>query len=424
MKRREPPSILVVSLLISMLAYSCDSAVSASSFTANGQVGVDSRGSKKTPPRKTSSKRRDPTKATKKPDQPPEQAPIGKLILRADLNCRVTVDGQFVDELAENQSKELTVKPGQHTVSANTLDGLYRWSGVFQVQESKSVPVNVELKKEKAAAEAAKALAEKKAQEEQKALNERKARGAQEAARLEEEKNKIEYEATRKQRITDRAKRDGFVSIPAGLFSMGSKSGDAAEAPVHRVNISQGFEMAKFEVSQAKWEEVMDKNHSRFKGAQRPVENVSYEDVQEFIRRLNQKDDGYVYRLPTEAEWEYASRVGGTRNYTANLDAMAWHARNADGKTHDVGTKQSNSWELFDMLGNVWEWCQDWYDRAYYASSPVVDPQGPPSGVERVIRGGAWFADPSKMCRSENRNHAKPSFRSDQLGLRLVRTLR
>jgi formylglycine-generating enzyme required for sulfatase activity len=199
-----------------------------------------------------------------------------------------------------------------------------------------------------------------------------------------------------------------FVRIPAGEFQMGSEN-DSDEQPVHRVKISRDFEMGKCEVTQAQWQAVMGNNPSRFEGDNLPVENVSWSDVQEFIKRLNQADSKYQYRLPTEAEWEYACRAGTTGDYAGDLDAMAWYEKNSGGKTHAVGQKQANAWGLYDMHGNVWEWCQDWYDSNYYRQSPGADPTGPTAGSARVFRGGSWdYA--AACCRSAFASTTRPAF--------------
>ncbi|MEN3333039.1 MAG: hypothetical protein V7641_2404 [Blastocatellia bacterium] len=215
---------------------------------------------------------------------------------------------------------------------------------------------------------------------------------------------------------------NGFVPLPAGEFMMGSENGSAAEKPVHRVRLSRPFEMGKYEVTQAQWEAVMGNNPSYFKGSNRPVEQVSWHDVQEFIEKLNALNDGYVYRLPTEAEWEYACRAGSNGDYSGKLDAMAWCDNNSDQMSHPVGAKQPNAWGLYDMHGNVFEWCQDWYDNNY-AESPSLDPQGPASGSFRVKRGGSW-AFPAAFSRSAARDLYSPGYRFNFLGFRLVRTPR
>jgi len=216
---------------------------------------------------------------------------------------------------------------------------------------------------------------------------------------------------------------NGFVQIPAGDFMMGSEDGDDNEKPIHRVRISRGFEIGKYEVSQMQWEAVMGNNPSHFKGADLPVENVSWDDAQEFIQRLNAQNDGYVYRLPTEAEWEYACRAGSTGDYANNLAAMAWYDKNSGEVTHPVGTKQPNALGLYDIYGNVWEWCQDWYNENYYVQSSNVDPQGPTLGSARVERGGSLNRD-AQYLRSASRYWGAPGNRSFNLGFRLVRTPR
>ncbi|HEY7491964.1 MAG TPA: formylglycine-generating enzyme family protein, partial [Candidatus Tectomicrobia bacterium] len=156
----------------------------------------------------------------------------------------------------------------------------------------------------------------------------------------------------------------------------------------------------------------------------RPVENVSWENVQVFIRELNVKEGGTKYRLPTEAEWEYAARAGSTPAYSFGSDSSrlgeyAWYTGNAERQTHPVGQLKPNVWGLYDMHGNVWEWVQDWYGA--YAAEAVTDPQGSASGSSRVIRGGSWF-HVDWRCRSAYRRNGSPGYRIDTLGFRLLRT--
>ncbi len=210
-----------------------------------------------------------------------------------------------------------------------------------------------------------------------------------------------------------------FAYIPAGEFQMGSNNSD--EKPIHTVKISQGYFMGQTEVTQAQWQAVMGNNPSYFKDCPNcPVEQVSWEDAQQFIAKLNGQNDGYKYRLPTEAEWEYAARAGTTGDYAGNLDSMGWYSANSGKKTHEVATKQANAWGLYDMHGNVWEWCQDSYEANYYAKSPTTDPTGATSGSGRVNRGGGWLA-PAGYLRSAYRNGSPPSYRSGYLGFRVVR---
>jgi len=216
-----------------------------------------------------------------------------------------------------------------------------------------------------------------------------------------------------------------FVSIPAGKFTMGCSAGDSQcsgdENPRHEVMISRSFELGKFEVTQGQWVKVMGSNPSRFTGDDRlPVENVSWNDAQAFIAKLNALNDGYRYRLPTEAEWEYAARGGTAGSQDGNLDAIAWYDSNSGSKTHPVGQKQANGYDLYDMLGNVWEWCSDWYGENYYGSSPTADSKGPSSGQYRVLRGGSWSYG-SWVARVSLRYWSYPVIRSFSIGFRVCR---
>ena len=213
-----------------------------------------------------------------------------------------------------------------------------------------------------------------------------------------------------------------LVWIPSGSFNMGSTNGDADEKPVHQVNINEPFYMGKFEVTQAQWKAVMGDNPSNFKdcGSNCPVENISWDDANEFIWRLNGMNDGYVYRLPTEAEWEYACRAGSTGDYAGDVKEMAWFSENSGNKTHAIGQKQLNAWGLADMNGNVWEWCEDWYHETYYGAP--ANGSGWLSGGEqkaRVLRGGSWFSD-AVSVRSANRHAFAPITRVYYFGLRVV----
>jgi formylglycine-generating enzyme required for sulfatase activity len=215
-----------------------------------------------------------------------------------------------------------------------------------------------------------------------------------------------------------------FISIPPGEFVMGCSQGDGecddAERPAHRARITKGFEIGKYEVTQAQWEAVMGSNPSEFKGADRPVENVSWEDAQQFLSRLNARGDGYRYRLPTEAEWEYAARAGTTGKYYGELDEIAWYDGNSGGRTHPVGQKKPNAWGVYDMSGNVWEWCSDWYDENYYGNSPGADPRGPASGQARSLRGGSWSFS-LRSLRVSSRYRAQPFYQINDFGFRCVR---
>jgi formylglycine-generating enzyme required for sulfatase activity len=267
-----------------------------------------------------------------------------------------------------------------------------------------------------------------------------------------------------------------FVLIPAGEFVMGSseaerqaalseqtigwaRQGIPAEGPQHKVKISRPFYLGKYEVTQAQWQAVMGNNPSQFQGPMNPVEKVSWEDIQPFLVKLNALGVGWdkrsagpptagpgapseaggtrratgvrhgvpyhtgpmIFALPTEAQWEYACRAGTTTVFcfgdnAALLNEYGWSSANAGGKTHPVGQRKSNAWGLFDMHGNVWEWCADWF-AGDYAQSPPVDPVGPPGGSQRVIRGGGWIFPPGN-CRAAFRYSDPPGIRNSHRGFR------
>lgn len=224
-----------------------------------------------------------------------------------------------------------------------------------------------------------------------------------------------------------------FVPIPAGEFTMGCSVGDNdcrdSEKPAHKVKITQGFYMGKYEVTQAQWKSVMGENPSGFNscGGNCPVEQVSWDDIQDFLRNLNEKEGrtgDKMIRLPTEAEWEYAARAGtGAKTYATDLDSIAWYGKNSGNKTHPVGKKKPNAFGLYDMIGNVLEWVEDWYDADYYATSETEDPQGSPNGKLRVLRGGSWFdlADfNDDFDRVSDRHYGDPAGRFVYFGFRLV----
>ena len=226
-----------------------------------------------------------------------------------------------------------------------------------------------------------------------------------------------------------------MVRIGPGSLMMGSTTGPGDERPVHRVNLTKGFYIGVTEVTQEQWESVMPDNPSRFKGAARPVENVVAADCVEFCKLLTQKEraegklpEGAEYRLPTEAEWEYACRAGSEANYgfgdsDTDLADYAWFSKNSV-RTQPVGKKKANAWGLFDMHGNVWEWCSDW--KGSYTADEAEDPKGAPAGPSyghRVFRGGSWGST-AAHCRSAARNGCGTSnSRLSGLGFRLVRTL-
>ncbi|NER83830.1 MAG: formylglycine-generating enzyme family protein [Leptolyngbya sp. SIO1D8] len=222
-----------------------------------------------------------------------------------------------------------------------------------------------------------------------------------------------------------------FVYIPSGKFLMGSTTEELErhndEGPVREVVITKGFYLSKYEVTQEQWLAVMDNNPSVMNDTknwkQHPVDNVSWNDCNAFILKINTLGLGTL-RMPTEAEWEYACRAGTTSRYYWGKDSSdyhvhdyAWAFSKAEGVSHPVGLKKPNNWGLYDMSGNVWEWCSDW--RGPYDTDQLTDPTGPRDGQKKVYRGGSWFNKPATL-RSANRNGHEPDMRGTNAGLRLV----
>ena len=220
-----------------------------------------------------------------------------------------------------------------------------------------------------------------------------------------------------------------LVLIPAGTFTMGSpmeEVGRQANETPHEVTISKSYYLGVFEVTQHEYEKVMGANRSVFKGAKNPVDMVSWDDAVSFCKKLSEmpeeKAAGRSYRLPTEAEWEYACRAGSTTSYSfgetaESLGEYAWFGKNSERKTHPVGEKKPNRWGLYDMHGNVWEWCQHVYETS--PSGAATDPQGPNEGAYRVFRGGCW-AYVAAYCRTGARFTYDPSSRTNRNGLRVA----
>ena len=235
-----------------------------------------------------------------------------------------------------------------------------------------------------------------------------------------------------------------MIFVQGGTFQMGDTwgDGDSDEKPVHTVTLNS-FYIGKYEVTQAQYREIMENNPSYFKGDNRPVERISWYDAVRFCNKLSESEElepCYIingskvtcdftkngYRLPTEAEWEYAARGGSLSHgykYSGNnnVEDVAWYNNNSGGYTHEVGTKQANELGIYDMSGNVWEWCWDWYAQDYYNNSPQYNPKGPNSGSHRVIRGGKWN-DEFKNVRNANRGNGAPSVSYGGVGFRVVRS--
>jgi len=217
-----------------------------------------------------------------------------------------------------------------------------------------------------------------------------------------------------------------FVLIQPGSFIMGTgedTDADGDASPPHKVTLTQPFYLGKYEVTQAQWEKIMGSNPSHFPGAKRPVDTVSWNACQKFLAKLQERT-GRKFALPTEAQWEYACRAGtGTAwsfgDSDALMDNYAWSGHNSGQTTHAVGEKQPNVWGLYDMHGNVAEWCADWYAKHTYSRGKVTDPTGPSTGNSRIMRGGAW-GDDSGYLRCTYRNCNGPDGANEGIGLRCV----
>ncbi|MSO21790.1 MAG: formylglycine-generating enzyme family protein [Acidobacteria bacterium] len=240
-----------------------------------------------------------------------------------------------------------------------------------------------------------------------------------------------------------------FVPIKAGSFKMGTRSVVPGEkpkhievSPEHKVKIGKPFQLGKHEVTMEQWDAFMERNPSRrqSKGAKLPLDSVSWEEVQEFLKRLNTKEPGHLYRLPTEAEWEYACRAGRKGEFLSNLNESSWWEgnsgnswknRNQPGEVLEgpkmplpVGGKGANAWGLHDMQGNVWEWVQDWYGP--YSVRSEKDPAGPATGDAKVFKGGSWLSWGFSKTELQPwyRDYRKTGFRHTDLGFRLARTVK
>ena len=212
-----------------------------------------------------------------------------------------------------------------------------------------------------------------------------------------------------------------MVLVPAGKFKMGSpasEKGRSSDETQHEVTLTKPFYMGKYEVTQEQWESVMGDNPSKVKGAKFPITDVSWEDCQEFIKKLNAKTNG-GYRLPTEGEWEYACRAGTTTAYSYGASLTESDA-NIYGSIKAVGSYKPNAFGIYDMHGNVWEWCNDW--KADYPAVAVTDPKGPAMGTHRVLRGGSFYGNALGARSSFRFNSCSPTFRYYNIGFRLART--
>ncbi|MBT5549284.1 MAG: formylglycine-generating enzyme family protein [Nitrospina sp.] len=212
-----------------------------------------------------------------------------------------------------------------------------------------------------------------------------------------------------------------FIRIPAGCSMMGTENGFDFESPVHKICVDE-FYLGKFEVTQEQWDQYLPDNFSKFTGKFRPVERVSWNDAKIYIQELNNEENTEKYRLPYEAEWEYAARGGTTTQFYWGDkidDSYVWYFGTSNYKTHPVGLKKPNPFGLYDMLGNVWEWVEDWFANDYYQKSPIQNPEGPETGRFKVKRGGSQ-ANLISHIKSHTRYRADPDKRHHINGFRVA----
>jgi formylglycine-generating enzyme required for sulfatase activity/streptogramin lyase len=327
----------------------------------------------------------------------PGPVPEGELEIRTDVNCTVSIDGVEMFRLPGGEGRVVQARVGQHVVTGVSAIGPERWERSVEVFSGYRASASVELRPES------------------------RGEGPDSATF-------VPYDP-----------RIEFVPIPAGDFVMGSDSSLKDEQPPHQVRLTRSFQMGKYEVTQAEWAAVMGpidldrsspewfskKPRMRYGevNLKNPVVGASWEDAHEFIEKLNALDARHEYRLPSEAEWEYACRAGTTVDLPSNIDEMAWHQKNFELELHPVGKKKPNAWGLYDMHGNADEWVADWYDKDYYRRTPPTDPPGPPSGQTRMYRGGdAWNPASNTRCASRHYGGSPPGSRAH--GFRLVRRAR
>jgi formylglycine-generating enzyme required for sulfatase activity len=363
-------------------------------------------------PRSNASKNKQPAPTKVNPKTITSPSGVATIKITSDADCKFYVDGEYKATITGDNIIKLNLKSGQYQFKAvsisNTNDVFKEYYTVEKAgtEQFYEIPLSQ--------------------------IINRRLRNEQEAAKMEEDRRlQVEQEAARiaaeKERKNQLLRKfsENMVLIAGGSYTMGCTGEGCSddEKPAHRVTVNS-FKLSKYEVTQAQWFAVMGNQPSYFSGCDEcPVEQVSWEEVQLFIEKLNELT-GLRFRLPSEAEWEYASRGGnqsGGYAYSGSneLDKVGWYEGNSGGKTHEVGRKQSNELGLYDMSGNVWEWCQDWYEAGYYARSPGNNPPGPSSGDGRVVRGGSWGFN-SKDCRVSIRSWGQADLRIINYGFRLA----
>jgi formylglycine-generating enzyme required for sulfatase activity len=328
------------------------------------------------------------------PGAPP--AITGEIDFRTEVASTISVDGVEIFRLPKDGGRVIPIATGRHVVSAVAAETGTRWEKPINVLSGQRATAIVEFPPPTPAG----------------------------------------YRAAESFTVSD--PRIEFVPVRAGEFVMGFEGRHQNEQPAHRVRLTKPFELGRYELTQEQWSAVMgpielDQSGDIWSakklrirlldiGDKKPVVGVSWEDVQEFLTKLNSLDQRHVYRLPTEAEWEYACRAGTDVDLPSDILEMAWVKDNFGLEMHPVGKKRPNAWGIFDMQGNAEEWVNDWYDKDYYRRTPAEDPKGPATGTTRVLRGGdAW--NPTSNCRCAYRQGdlGQPIARRASTGFRVVR---
>ena len=348
-----------------------------------------------------------------------ESPATANLKVKCDLDCVFYLDGEERLQLKADQLQKIPLFPGEYELvfvgAENPADRLVQ--DFRMPQEDKLLKVSLKGIRDK--------RLQKEAEEErQRAEEEARKRAEEERRRQEEARREAEEKrllATSDREFTVNGVSFKMIYVEGGTFQMGSDDSDAYdhEKPIHSVSLSS-YHIGETPVTQALWEAVMGSNPSKFKGDNLPVETVSWNDCQEFIQKLNQLT-GKKFRSPTEAEWEYAARGGKHHSpykYAGSnsLDEVAWYGGNSGGATHSVKTKKPNALGIYDMSGNVWEWCQDWYEE--YSDSAQTDSKDPSEGSIRVLRGGSWNIN-ARYSRVSYRSIFGPAYRDFSSGFRL-----
>ena len=336
-----------------------------------------------------------------------------KLKVLSNLDCVMYLDEEEVGKITADKLLKIPLSEGEYMLRFESAENPADYiAGEFNMPDKDKV-YSVDLLSKKQEREK-KELKEKERLEQERLERER---------REKEEKERKEREAQGEFEV--KGVKFKLVKVGGGTFTMGATTEQVSDAweyekPAHQVALSDYY-IGETVVTQELWKAVMGNNPSNWKGDKLPVEQVSWEEVQEFIKKLNQ-ETGRIFRLPTEAEWEYAARGGKkSKGYkysgSDKLDEVAWYRGNSGDKTHPVKGKKANELGLYDMSGNVWEWCQDWYGD--YSGGSQTDPQGPSSGVHRVVRGGSWYRY-AGYCRVSVRGYDNPAGHRSSLGFRLV----